>query len=152
MGWFHMEAAECGYKEIDRQLKEKFIHGLNDKSMLDEIIRELTSRNGNVQTTSKDVLVWAKRVKAQRAQASMVNDITETKAFDKVKKETESKNTRGREHTLQHTKDSSADTVREVTHQGNAWHMGKCVQHAARWGTSGRCAGAKETVWFMKWK
>ena len=58
-----------GYKEIDRQLKEQFIHGLNDKIMLDEIIRELTSRTGNVQTTSKDVLAWAKRVEAQRVQA-----------------------------------------------------------------------------------
>ena len=39
MGWLHMAAAECGYKEIDRQLKEQFIHSLNDKIMLDEIIR-----------------------------------------------------------------------------------------------------------------
>ena len=97
MGWLCMAAAECGYKEIDRQLKEQFIHSLNDKSMLDEIIRELTSRNSNVQTTSKDVLVWAKRVEAQRVQASMLNDITETKAFDEVKKETELKNTWRRE-------------------------------------------------------
>ena len=82
---------------IHRQLKQEFIHSLNDKSMLYEIIRELTSRNSNVQTTSKDVLAWAKRVKAHRVQASMLNDITETKAFDKVKKEAESKNTKGRE-------------------------------------------------------
>ena len=32
---------ECNYKEIDRQLKEQFIHGLNDNYMLGEIIREL---------------------------------------------------------------------------------------------------------------
>ena len=38
-----MVAAECGYKEVDRQVKEQFIHGLNEKIMLDEIIRELTS-------------------------------------------------------------------------------------------------------------
>ena len=77
MGWLHMAAAECGYKEIDRQLKEQFIHGLNNKIMLDKITRELTS---------EDVLAWAKRVKSQRVQASMLNDITETKAFNKVKK------------------------------------------------------------------
>ena len=47
--------------------------------------------------TSEDMLVWAKRVKVQRVQAFMLNDITETKAFSKVKKETESKNTWGRE-------------------------------------------------------
>ena len=51
--------------------------------MLDEIIRELTSRNSNVQMTSKDVLVWAKRVEAQRAHVAVLNDLTEIKAFDK---------------------------------------------------------------------
>ena len=61
MGQLQIEAAECGYKEVDRQLKEQFIHGLNDKIMLDEIIRELMSRTGNVQMTSKDVLAWAKQ-------------------------------------------------------------------------------------------
>ena len=97
MGQLHMAAAECWYKEIDRLLKEQFIRSLNDKSMLDKIIRELTSRNSNMQTTSEDVLVWAKRVEAQRVQASLLNDITETKAFNKVNKETESKNAQGRE-------------------------------------------------------
>ena len=33
-------AVECNYQEVDRQLKEQFIHGLNDKSMLDEIMKE----------------------------------------------------------------------------------------------------------------
>ena len=97
MGQLCMAAAECGYKEIDRQLKEQFIHSLNDKSILDEIIRELTSRKDNMQTRSEEVLAWAKRFEAQRVQASMLNEITKTKAFDKGKKETESKNTRGRE-------------------------------------------------------
>ena len=37
-------AAEHNYRELDRQLKEQFIHGLNDRLMLDEIIRELTTK------------------------------------------------------------------------------------------------------------
>ena len=37
-----MAAIECNFKEIDRQLKDQFIHGLNDLEMLAEIIRELT--------------------------------------------------------------------------------------------------------------
>ena len=53
------------------------MHGLNVKSMLDEVIRELTAKNNNEQTTSEDVLVWAKRIKAQRAQTAILNDITE---------------------------------------------------------------------------
>ena len=57
MGWLHMAAAECGYKEIDRKLKEQFIHELNDKVKLEEIIRELTSKTSSEHTTNKDVLV-----------------------------------------------------------------------------------------------
>ena len=30
---------DCNYKEIDRQLKEQFIYGLNDEKILVEIIR-----------------------------------------------------------------------------------------------------------------
>ena len=65
--------------------------------MLDEIIRELTLKTSSQPMTSENVLAWAKRVKAQRAQASILNDITETKTFDKVEKKPESKNTQGRE-------------------------------------------------------
>ena len=42
MGKLHVAAVECNYREVDRQLKEQFIHGLNNKCMLKEIIKELT--------------------------------------------------------------------------------------------------------------
>ena len=38
--WADLAAIECDYKEIDRQLKEQYIHGLNDKDMTVEIIKE----------------------------------------------------------------------------------------------------------------
>ena len=44
MGRLHVVAAECSYREVDQQLKEQFIHGLNDKTMLDKVIRELTAK------------------------------------------------------------------------------------------------------------
>ena len=102
--------------------------------------------------TSEDVLLWAKRVKVQRVQASILNDITETKTFDKVKKEPELKKPKEEKQTLQHTRDSCAGTVGEVTHPDNAQHMGKHAPYVARWNTLGRCAGAKETAQCMKWK
>ena len=34
MGRLQIAAAECNYKEIDRQLKEQLIHRLNDRSIL----------------------------------------------------------------------------------------------------------------------
>ena len=78
MGRLWVVAAECNYKEIDHQCKEQFIHGLNDKMMLDEVIRELTTKGSNDQTTSEDVLIWAKRVEAQRMQAVILSDITDS--------------------------------------------------------------------------
>ena len=74
--------AECNCKEIDCQLKEQFIHGLNDKMMLDEVIRELTTKNSNNQMTSEDMLIWAKRVEAQRMQAVILSDITDSQRFN----------------------------------------------------------------------
>ena len=61
MGRLHVAVTECNYRELDRQLKEQFIHGLNDKLKLDEIIRELTTKNNDEQVTSEGVLTWAKR-------------------------------------------------------------------------------------------
>ena len=48
MGRLHIAAAECNYKEIDCQLKEQFIHGLHDKTMLDEVIRKLTIKKMSI--------------------------------------------------------------------------------------------------------
>ena len=85
MGRLHVVVAECNYRELDRQLKEQFIHGLNDKLMLVKIIRELTAKNSNEQVTSEGMLIWAKRIEAQRAQATVLNNIMESCQFDKVK-------------------------------------------------------------------
>ena len=62
MGRLRVVVAECSYKEIDHQLKEQFIHGLNNKTILDKIIRELTTKSINDQMTSEEVLIWAKGV------------------------------------------------------------------------------------------
>ena len=68
MGRFRLAAIECNYKEIDRQL----IHRFNDYDMLAEIIRELTKAEESTVVTSKQVLIWAKRVEAQRAQSTII--------------------------------------------------------------------------------
>ena len=44
MGRLRIAVAECNYKEIDRQLKEQFIHGLNNKAMLDEAVRDVNDK------------------------------------------------------------------------------------------------------------
>ena len=85
MGRLRLAAKECSYKEIDRQLKEQFMHSLNDTDMLSEIIWELTKIQENTEVTSEKVLCWAKRVKTQRTQSTIMKSLTETKEYDKLK-------------------------------------------------------------------
>ena len=79
-----MSAVECNYQGVDRQLKQS-IHRLNDTEMLGKIIRELTKLKADNTINSETVLAWAKRVEVQRAQAAVMNRITETKEFDRIK-------------------------------------------------------------------
>ena len=60
----HIAPVECNYQEMDRQLKEQFIHGLDNKYMLEEIIKELTATKNNDHITSGGISAWAKRVEA----------------------------------------------------------------------------------------
>ena len=99
MGRLCVAVAECNYREIDRQLKEQFIHRLNDKVMLDEAIRELSAKNNDKQMTSKGVLAWAKRVEVQWVQAAILNNIMELHQFDKIKMAQKSKDSQVRQTT-----------------------------------------------------
>ena len=85
MGRLCIVAVECNYQEVDRQLKEQFIHSLNDKHVLEEIIKELTATNNDDHITSGSLLSWAKRVETQRAQVAVLNMLTESRQFGKVK-------------------------------------------------------------------
>ena len=85
MGRLCIAAVESNSKEVDRQLKEQFIHDLNDKHMLEEIIKELMATNNDDQITSGDMLAWAKRVEVEMTQAVVLDLLTESKQFDKIK-------------------------------------------------------------------
>ena len=82
MGRLRKAAMECNYKELDRQLKDQFIHGLNDSELLTEIIRELTKSHENTMVPSEHVLILAKRIEGQRAQAAVINSLHEVKNLD----------------------------------------------------------------------
>ena len=73
MGRLWLLAIECNYKEVDRQLKEQFIHGLNDIEILGKIIKELTKICENEEITSESVLSCVKIVDVQRAQSAIIN-------------------------------------------------------------------------------
>ena len=63
MGRLRTTVVKYNYKEIDRQLKEQSIHGLNEE-MLAEMIRELTKCDENMNIHSENVLTWAKGMEA----------------------------------------------------------------------------------------
>ena len=51
-----------------------------------EIIREVTKCDENTHTHSENVLTWAKRVEAPRAQTAVISSLHETKSFDAIMK------------------------------------------------------------------
>ena len=53
--------------------------------MLEEIIKELRATNNYDHITRGGVLAWAKRVEVQGAQAAVLNTLTESRQFDKIK-------------------------------------------------------------------
>ena len=77
-------AIECDYKELDRQLKEQSIYGPNGSGVLAEMFSELTKTDEDMQVSSKQVSVWAKRVDPQRAQAAVINSLSEVKDCGKI--------------------------------------------------------------------
>ena len=84
MGRLRTAVVKCNYKEIDRQLKEQFNHGLNDDEILGEITRELTKCEENITIQSENVLTWAKRVEAQRDQKAVISSLHEARNFDAI--------------------------------------------------------------------
>ena len=117
--------------------------------MLDEIIRELTAKDNNEQTMSKDVLVWVKRIKAQRAQAAILNDITESQKFNKVKL-AQKPNGIWKQHT-QHITSGHEGIVVAIMFPGSAQPMEKHAPDAGKWATSRRYAGVRGIMQCMKW-
>ena len=61
------KSAEYDYNEHDRKITEKFSHGLHNKGMINEILREGSVVEDINDTPSEWVLLWAQRVEAQSA-------------------------------------------------------------------------------------
>ena len=79
MGRLQLTAVECSNQELDRQLKEQYIHRLNDIKMLGKINKELATTKQNDTITSENILTWVKSVEMQRVQSAVMSPITETR-------------------------------------------------------------------------
>ena len=85
MGEAEIHGSRMQLQRIRQTTQRQVIHGLNDKDMLGVIIKESTATKSNDHITSGNALAWEKRVEAQRTQAAVMNSITESKVFDKIK-------------------------------------------------------------------
>ena len=92
MGRLCIAAVDCYYQEVDRQLN----NGLNEKYMLEEIIKELMATKTDDHITSSGMLAGTKRVETQRAQASVLNTMTQSRQFNKVRISKETKDDKAR--------------------------------------------------------
>ena len=110
MARIRVAAKECNYKDTDRQMKKQFIHGLNDSDMLEEIIRELT----------------------KKAQALVINILSEVKEFDKIQTARDDQKQNGiKLHAALETPTrKNANTVVQGTNPDDAQHMRRNAQSA----------------------
>ena len=120
--------------------------------MPDEIIRELTTKNNDEQVTSEGVLTGVKRIEAQRAQAAILNNITESCQFDKVKVTKKPKEDNVKLAPGMTGQCALADTVVESMCQGSVQLMARCAPDVARQAISRRCARVKQIELCMSWK
>ena len=60
---------------------------MNDEATTAEIIKELMVLNNTSGVSSEQVLVWAKKVEAQRAQKEVLENIRDTKDFDSISRD-----------------------------------------------------------------
>ena len=126
-----MSAIECNYTEIDRQLKEQFIHGLSNRGMSIEIIRELTKMGDNESITSEQVLAWARRAGAQKGKSTILENLKEMKGLDRIFTRTRVQS-QGR---MQPQEQNRMPTKQKCRYSGSThsprWYpaYGKSVQH-----------------------
>ena len=102
--------------------------------MLPEIIRQLAKAEENADITSEQVLGWEKRVEAQRTQSAIMDSLTETKEFDKVKIEKGGLRYNGKicKHMPKCLQNRATVIVVPAIYPDNTWLKGRSVQTVAR--------------------
>ena len=68
-----MKAVNCIYKEHDRRVTDQFINDLGNEVIIKEITREIIALKDTNEVNSDQILMWAKRVEAQRVQKVLKN-------------------------------------------------------------------------------
>ena len=80
-----MKASDCEYYEYDRRLTGPFINRPDVKVMLGKMLRELTALKDINEATTDQILTWAQRVEAQRAQREVLDHIRKDMEFHSIR-------------------------------------------------------------------
>ena len=82
MGRLHIAAPECNYQEVDRAAR-RAVHSCSKQQVhVRGYHKRIKATKSDNHITSRGVLAWAKRVEVQKAQATFLNILTESRQFD----------------------------------------------------------------------
>ena len=97
--------------------------------MLTEIIRGLTKSDENTLLLSEHVLIWAKRIEAQRAQVAVINSSHGLKSLDAILQIDEGKQRETKPSTpVKILTRRRCKYCSQVKNQGGVQHMGRSVK------------------------
>ena len=128
MGRLWIVAITCNYKGTDRQLKEQFMHGLNDNVMMAEIIKELRETEENKDVTSNEVLQWARWVEAHRTQMAVHNNLKIDQEYHVIQSEKQKR----KKHKIQNNQ------TRICKYCGHSHPLWRCPVSRKRCGECGK--------------
>ena len=83
---WEIKVPNCKYKGYDRRLKEHFINGLDDETIIAEFIKNYSLERCQW-CEQKLVMIWTQKVEAQMTQKEMLNNIRDVSEFDVVRRD-----------------------------------------------------------------
>ena len=83
----YIKATDCKCKTCDRRLKEQFTNMLDNKNIIEEIIKELTALKDTSEVSSERVLMRAQYIEEQRGKKEVFDSIRDEKEFDSVRRD-----------------------------------------------------------------
>ena len=79
------------YQEYDRRLKEQFINGVNNETIIARMINELTVLKDISGVSSEQIFMWVLEVEVQRVQKALLDNIRDAKECNLIRRDGQNK-------------------------------------------------------------